>query len=262
MRSALSADQMLSRACAELFWVPPDATVIDRPDLCAVHCPRPVAVLNGVFRARGPANAMPALVDEVRGLHAGRPSRWMVGPYDGGAPLERALEAAGYGVEGQYFGATIGTDRTLTPHKSDIVVRPVTDLQGLRDSYAVANRAFHAGHTPSDEDLALYLTQCTGPKARVFRAVAYDTATWQPLSAGGLTLFPDLRFGLLWSGGTVPEARRRGAYTKVLEARLHHAAGAGLDRVGLYARDDTSLPIVEAHGFERHAPMRIWDHPA
>ncbi|RME24568.1 MAG: hypothetical protein D6798_10905 [Deltaproteobacteria bacterium] len=257
----LTPDEMLARACADLFWVPPDATVIDRPDLCVVSCPRPVPVLNTVFRATGRPDHVPRLVAEVRRLHAGRPARWMVGPFDAGEPLEDSLKAAGYTLEGQYHGATSRTDRTLTPVSPDIVVRPVTDMQGLQQAFAVTGAAFGTAISPTRAELDLYLAQCTGPDARVLRVVAYDLATGEPLSAGGLTMFPDLGFGLLWAGGTVPQARGKGAYTKVLEARLHHAARAGLSRVGLYARTDSSLPIVEALGFDRHAPLRIWEHP-
>ncbi len=252
-------DAMLASAVCDTFWVPDDVTVVDRTDLCMLSCPRDIRGLNSVHRSCGPAPHMADLVEEVRAAHAGRHSRWMVGPLDGGAPLEAALEAAGYRPGHQHYGYTSSADRTASAPERSLVTRRVTDMAGMRAWYQVSAEAFGEARHTSDAELELFLAQCTGVAARVVRFVAWERLSGRPISAGAMTMFPDLQFGLLWAGGTVPDARGRGGYTAVLDARFAVAVRAGLRRVGLYARADTSAPIVDAFGFERHGGMRFWE---
>jgi hypothetical protein len=114
----------------------------------------------------------------------------------------------------------------------------------------------------TESDLRDQLHECTRENARVHRFVAYDEATGEPISSGGMTLFPDLRFAFLWAGCTVPEARGRGAYRAILAARSRRAASRGMTHAGLYAMVDTSAPIVERLGFQRYGPMTYWDRGA
>ena len=78
------------------------------------------------------------------------------------------------------------------------------------------------------------------------------------LGITGINIYPDLRFGFLWGGGTVPEARGRGAYSAVVARRMDHAKQIGLDLAGVYARIDTSSPIVARQGLERFGSMTYW----
>ena len=106
------------------------------------------------------------------------------------------------------------------------------------------------------------LARCTEPGARVHRCVAYDEITGQPLASGGMSLFPELGFGLLWAGGTVPEARGRGAYSAVVAARVACARELGFSMEGLYARVGSSAPIVAHQGFSRSGRMVCWERPS
>lgn len=256
---SLSPDATLAAAIADCFWVPGDVTVVDEPDLCWLSCPRDLPTVNAVLRTRVPLRDLPDLVDRVRAAHAGRRSRWMVGPLDLGQPLERALDAAGYARSAEHFGYTIGVDAVPGRVHAGVAASAVVDLQGMRDWYAVSCAAFGETLYSGEDELRLFLTHCTGPGARVHRVVAYDQATGQPLSAGGMTLFPELGFGMLWAGGTVPAARGRGAYSAVLRGRLAWARARGLQRVGLYAKVDTSAPIVARLGFQRHGALAFWE---
>ena len=48
-------------------------------------------------------------------------------------------------------------------------------------------------------------------------------------------------------------------YSSRSPSGLDEAARAlGFHTVGLYAKDDTSAPIVEAQGFSRHGSMEYW----
>ena len=60
----------------------------------------------------------------------------------------------------------------------------------------------------------------------------------------------------------MPEARGRGAYSTVLEARIRAASELGITHVGLYAVTDTSAPVVLRQGFERFGRMTYWDREA
>jgi hypothetical protein len=92
----------------------------------------------------------------------------------------------------------------------------------------------------------------------VQRFVAYDETSGEPIASAGLTTYPDLEFGFLWAGATVPHARGRGAYSALVAARVQRAGELGLKSAGLYAKLDTSAPIVSKQGFARYGRMIYW----
>lgn len=69
---------------------------------------------------------------------------------------------------------------------------------------------------------------------------------------------------MIWAGCVVPEARGHGIYTSLLAARVEVARALGFSALGLYAKVDTSAPIVAAQGFERFGLMTHFerDKPA
>lgn len=243
--------ELLERSQWDLFWLPPDARVLSRPDLLAVTCDRPVMYLNAVLKARGePARA----IDVVEALPARRPPRWMVTDTWDAAPLERALADRGYAPD---HGCDVRMFAVDAWRRSPALeTRAVADLATLRDCVRAAAEAFGGQDHSTDESLSIDLRACK-EGGRVHRFVAYDAG--RAVASGGLTAFPDLGFGLLWAGGVVPDARGRGAYLSVLAARVERARQLGLRWVGLYAMTTTSSPIVERLGFERHGGMAFWE---
>ena len=125
-------------------------------------------------------------------------------------------------------------------------------VQGLFDHVGQLRARIH--HVPIE------LGQCIRADARVQRFVAYDGD--EPVSSGGVNIYPELGFGLLWAGGTVPAARGRGAYSAILAARIACAAARGLRFIGLYARVGTSSPVVAAQGFDSVGRMTYWETSA
>jgi hypothetical protein len=284
---------MLERTQWDAFWVPPDTTVVDRPELLYLSCPRDVPVLNSALRVR--STNLGALVAEVSAAHRGRCSRWTMYPSEHDGPLQAALEACDYVAAGRHYGYSIATETPRGPIASNLVVERIVDREGLRDVYRVRNLAFGADYMPTEDELDTYVAELLAPRNRVIRFVVRDAHTGAPLSSGGLTVhraldsglrsdsrpsrnpaahrnefrcavheWSDSRtdFGFLWAGGTVPSGRGRGAYSALVTARIEAARALGLPRVGLYARVDTSAPIVAAQGFERHGPMTFWERPA
>ena len=254
-------DETIERTQWDFFWVPPNVTVVDRPELLYVRCAQDRKLYNQVTRTRADAARLPALVAEVVEAHAGVSSRWLVPATIPRAPLEKELEAAGYAPAAEHHACAIAVDDYRPRPTTGITARPVEHMEGLCAWLEVADRTFGGFHDVSADDRLRQLGECTGPTPRVHRFVAYDDATHEPLAIGGLSLYPTLSFGFLWAGATIPEARGRGAYSTVLEARLIRARQRGLTHVGLYAVTDTSFPVVHRQGFTQYGPMTFWDRP-
>lgn len=252
----LTPADLIERSQWDFFWIPEDATVVDRPELLYVHCRRDRPLLNCVTRTRASSRALAGLVEEVTEAHAGVTSRWLVRDQPGRAELEIALRAAGY-APAYHHGAYAKTLKEERASDSPFQVRRVNDLNSLLDWYFVADAVFGDPEAHPLEELHRFLYECTRKDARVHRFVAYDGA--RPVSCGGMTSFASLRFGYLWSGATIESFRGRGAYRAVLQARMVHAETLQLTHVGLYAREGASAPIVEKLGFHRHGAMSYWD---
>jgi hypothetical protein len=255
---------VLERSQWDLFWAPPDAVVVDRPELLYISSPRDVPYLNMVARVRAGPDRLPALVAEVVQAHAGRRSRWPVLHSRDCGSLEAELGRAGYAPGQEHHVYALPPESYRRRPAAGIVVERIGSIERLRDSHLVRRAAFGEHESPEEDEseLARELESCSGPGARVIRFVAYDQGSGRPLSSGGINILPALGFGFLWGGGTIPDARGRGAYSAVLAARIDHARQAGLSLVGLFARVDTSAPIVAGQGFRRHARMVYWDRPA
>ena len=256
----LDPGDLLERSQWDLFWVPADVQVVDRPEVLFMSCPRDVQILNTVTRTRAEEALLPALVQEVCAAHKGVRSRWLVRDQAVADPLRRALEKAGYAPASKMFEMAIGTGayRERPSTSAQTIVKPVVDMATVQDCVAVIDSAF-GGRRFTEEELAADLDRCTGQGARVRRFVAYDQRSSQPISSGGMTLFPGLSFGLFWGGGTVPDARGQGAYSAVIAARMAEAIRLGLTYVGLYAIDGMSAPIVSKQGFQAYGMMTYWE---
>lgn len=244
----------IERTQWDLFWIPPDVTRVDRPELLFVSCARPSPYLNTVLRTRVSVADVPRVIAEVEAAMAGRRARWLVPDTIDRAPLLRELRARGWAAADRHEVRALQV--SAWERSAPVDVRAVDTMARMRDLCTVTDAAFGRAGARSEEELALDLRACT-EGTRVHRFVAYDRGV--PVAAGGLTAFPDLGFGLLWAGGVVPGARGRGAYTAVLGARIARARALGLREVGLYARAETSAPIVARLGFGSFGEMEYWE---
>lgn len=249
---------IIERTQWDFFWIPSDASVVDRPEVLYVWCHRDARLLNCVTRTRAGAEQLPSLVEEVGRMHGSNTSRWLVRDGWWRRDLEEALTRASYRPVYEHGAYAMAVDELVEGESHD--VRHVRDMAGLKDFYAVADAVFGETGTRPEQEMKQFLLQCTEPGARVHRFVAYEGDV--PVSCGGLTSFESLRFGYLWAGATLEELRGRGHYRTVLQARLSHARRLGLESVGLYARLDTSAPIVERVGFRCFGEMSYWEREA
>lgn len=252
----LGPNERLERSQWDFFWVPADVEVLDRPDVAAVRCRRPLPHLNMVTRARVEPERAPGLVEEITAWLGAHRSRWLCPDTFDRGPLEGALTAARWAPVSFHEARVIHPARYARRPPAGPRVARVETLEALRDCVEVTDRAFGRAVTRVDAELEAELRGCAPRDGRTHRYVVY--ANGAPVASGGFNWFPDLRLAFLWAGGTVPEARGRGAYTALVAARVEAAKRLGAEWVGLYAKDDTSAPIVAAQGFERVGEMRFW----
>ena len=252
-----NAADRLERSQWDLFWVPADAEVHDRPELLYVSCPRDLPHLNGVTRTDPAHPDLDALVGEVSRAHASVRSRWSVPSRIADARLHDALQRGGYEATHEHDGRAIAVGAFVPRPAAACEVVRVATIEHLRDLLSVTNAGFGHDRTPTDEQLEADLRQCIDPDGRVHRFVAY--ADRHPVASGGLTVFDELELGFLWAGCTVPEARGQGFYSAVVAQRIAWARARALNWVGLYALTTTSSPIVERQGFDQFGTMTYWE---
>ena len=158
-------------------------------------------------------------------------------------------------------------DRRLVRRASTVCLVRDTDalevlmvqrLEEMRRLYRLRDQVFGAKAPTPDEHIRRFLSDASGPEARVRQFLALDRESGEALSQAGMSLFPELRFAFLFAGGTREDARGRGAYTALVAARVAYARSAGIDYVGIFAREDSSAPIVTRQGFERCGAMQQW----
>ncbi|MGE0791416.1 MAG: hypothetical protein AB7S26_37425 [Sandaracinaceae bacterium] len=246
----------LERSQWDFFWIPDDAEVLDTPELGAVRCPRPIPHLNMVTRTRVKDADVTSAVERAGGWLGATNARWFVPDTFDRAALMDALDHAGWARAGEYEARVLPTSASLGDASSDLEVRRVDSIDALRACRDVMHRAFGRELRSTDEEDRAELAQCADPGGRVHRFVVHHRG--EPICSGGFNVFVELGFAFLWAGGTVPEARGRGAYRALLRARLEAARDLGVEWAGLYAKTDTSAPIVASLGFEHVGAMTIF----
>ncbi|QDG53956.1 GNAT family N-acetyltransferase [Persicimonas caeni] len=250
-------DNILETATADCFWVPPHVQVVEREAIKYTHSPQPSVGYNRVVRVRPNVEPPEVLLEEVLDAHEGGSSRWHINPMGDNPRLRRALTDAGYAPGHRHFAYGIRTDAYDRKPASDIEVHQVASVDDLRALYEIRADVFGRNPDLSNEDLAREVDACTGPERRVARFLAYRKG--ELAGACGLTFFDELSFGLVWAGGVLEAHRGHGVYTALLAARARAAKQRGIEWLGLYAREETSAPIVAAQGFERHGYLDYFE---
>jgi GNAT superfamily N-acetyltransferase len=258
----MDLDDVLERTQWDLFWLPPGVRVVDRPEILYLAAPGARdGYLNTVLRVRADDARVPALIEEVGAAHERCSSRWMLTAKSRSEALVRALAAAGYTKTHAHHGYAIAVDAYAPRAVRGVTVRPIQTMDDLRAAVDVLARAFERPYSHDEASLAQQLRVCTAKDGRVHRFVAWDDATGAAIGTAGMNSFAAAGggFGFFWGGCVVREARGRGAFSALVGARVLRARSLGLTHVGLYARHETSAPIVAAQGFERLGPMDYWE---
>ena len=251
-------DQTFEKAMCDHWWVQDNAQVVKNSQYEYLKSAKDHRLYNAVIRVSPQLDHYQKLVNEVMKAHQGKGSEWRIGAPSYTKQLENTVLEAGYTVDGVADAWSIDVNAKRPPCPDDIIVCRVESLQDLRDMDTVACQAFSKIKPKSDKELTKELSMCTRTPPRCLRFVAYDKQTRVPLASGGLNIYPTLSLGFMWAGCTVAHARGRGIYSAVVTERMKYAKAQGIDRIGLYAMRDTSGPIVEAQGFDKHGPIFFW----
>jgi len=183
---------------------------------------------------------------------AGLDVEWRVFSHDGPPGLEAVLADAGFAPDPtetfMVFDLAALPDVGVIPQ--GVVVRRVTDVDGLRDAMAVRAEAFGDANPGLARELAARLAD-----SALALFVAY--ADGRPLASGRLEAPEDRPFAGLYGGGVAPDARGRGLYRALVAARAAEARRQGRQYLSVDAAD-TSRPLLERMGFQALATVRGW----
>ena len=252
-------DELLEAASADFFWLPPHVQTVEREAIHYSYSPRGDTNYNRVVRLRPDLEPPQALVEEIRRFHGDGESLWLLNSFSDTPMMRRALLDGGYREGQRHLACAIASDRFPPQISGDSSVREVRTSQELALLYRIWEEVFGSPPNLSEEDFQRELQACTAPDRRVVRFLA--TRKGRVAGTAAMTLFPHLDFALIWAGAVLKEHRRQGVYTALLAARAHLAASRGITAIGLYAREDTSAPIVLAKGFECGGHMVYFQRP-
>jgi GNAT superfamily N-acetyltransferase len=198
------------------------------------------------------ASAPTVVLEEARRSRwLARTLEWKVYDHDQPPELAELLRAAGFHPDEPETLVALDLESWQSgPLPDGVRIREVDDLATFEDALVVSSAAFGAS---GPETLEKFRTRLADPTARLFVAYLGD----RPISAGRLELAPGRTFASLWGGGTIPEARHRGAYRALVQARAERARRGGYRYLTVDARE-TSRPILERLGFVPLTGVRGW----
>ena len=250
-------DRKLEAAMCDYWWLPDHAHAVSRPEIEYLVSPQDRKTLNTVIRVHPGLDDYGPLVREVMTAHRGRGSSWRIGAPSHSPRLAATVLGAGYEIEHPADAWSIDVSARRPAMPDHIRIERVEDLDGVRHLSQIMSAAFRS-EPMSDTQLEEELVGSVGPDARCRRFVAYDAHNGDPLATGCLNLYPALGLGFMWGGSTVAWARGRGVYSALVTTRMKMAQSLGIQRLGLYARRNTSGLIVQAQGFEKHGLYFSW----
>lgn len=249
--------QAVARAVDEWLWVPDDAERVDTPDGVLVRWPtwfeHPASLLR--FHPAGdPAAALAGFCARAGEWGADRLQVWVT--LDAAAGLDDVVRSAG-GVHEETL-AVLALD--LGEPRPDLGPWPELDLR--RDDHDLAshtdyyrlNAEVFGGSVPSEEELRASLARQVPEQWSV---LAYDAG--RAVGSGGITVAGDV--ARLWGGCTLPDARGRGVYRAVLDARLRAGSEHGCTLALVKGNTATSGPVLRRAGFRAYGEERLYQVP-
>jgi hypothetical protein len=260
----MDLDQRLQKTICDFFWIPEHVQVVDREEICFCHSMDP-NWFNHVARLGLPRDLSrdraEALAVEVDHAHRFGSSRYFMAEEWIREPLIEAIEARGLRLTHSH--RSCGLDVASHPHaaESDFEVVRVQTLEQLYTAFEIGLKAFEKSHPLPVEEARQQVEQANHPGCRSHRFIVIEKSTGEAVCSGGLNIYQELKMGLLWGGGTVPHARGRGAYRASVDARIRFGGQQGLDTLALYAREGTSLPVMQTLGANQGGRMLFWERP-
>lgn len=233
----------------------PDTRVVERPGWYQIITPSAVGYLNEVYVSKLAPEDVDAAIDEVVAEHASRPGgapvKWCVGHWTEPKDFrERLLER---GFEPTAVRAmSCSTDLQLEV-PSGVTASEVT-LEDLDELVAFEVRGWGIPGDQLATERAMHARALTAsPRTAHFFAARVDGAI---VASCGTFLRGD--FGYLVGGLVATEARGRGIYRALVEARLAFLRARGITLAITHARDATSAPMLEHLGFGTVYRYECW----
>ena len=242
------------------IWVPPNSTKVETDEYLLVRMPEWFSIPLELLRFE-PQRPPDVVVDEMleRARELGQPfvNCWVKLHND--PSLDDVFRARGGELDETLDVLALDLREGLpdlgpTGH---LELRWALDLETMRDNLQVAAVVFGDSMPPEDEIAEEVGRALKDIEVGSGAVVAYLDGV--PVGSGGLSLVNGV--ARLWGGAVREEARGKGAYRAILEARLRRAVSRGAHMALVTGRVQTSGPILRRAGFERYGEERSYRVP-
>jgi hypothetical protein len=216
-------------------------------------------VFTSVFSLRLDEDGVGAALEEVRSLvrAAGRTgATWEVAPHATPPDLARRLVEQGLAPfeENPVAKILVLTEPPDGSGDGDVEIRRVQTFEDYRASQQIAFAAFGRGFEPEELQDEALRPRFEADAAAGDRALFLAIVDGRP-AAQGMALFASQGVALA-GGSTLPEARGRGAYRAVVQARWDEAVRRGTPLLVTHA-GPMSRPILERLGFREIGEIHV-----
>jgi GNAT superfamily N-acetyltransferase len=233
----------------------PDTRVIERPGWYQIITPSAVGYLNQVYISQVAPEDADRIIDEVVADYSSRPGgapvKWCVGHWTEPKDFGERLRKRGFTATAVRAMACSTDLRLDVP--SGVTVDEVT-LETI-DAYV----AFEArGWSMPDDQHAIERQTHAAALTASPRTAHFFAARLDGAIVASCVIFLRGDFGYLVGGLGAPEARGRGIYRALVDARLAFLRARGISLAVTHAFAATSAPMLEHLGFRTVYPYECW----
>lgn len=243
-----------------------DAAVVQRADWYQVITPSsPGARGNEVYWSSVSEADAERVIDETIARYSalGKPTKWVVGPWTKPADFGARLERRGF-ASWRFRAMGIETGRSVVneadaarinddPSRRDPVTAVTIEEVGPSSLREYVSTSLAGWSEPRDaaaqaRDYEWLRSRLEVAPERRVMALFMARVAGEPVGTAALSLRDD--YGYLLGTQVLENARGRGAYRALVDARLRFLRARGSGYAVTHAREATSAPILEHLGFE------------
>jgi GNAT superfamily N-acetyltransferase len=174
------------------------------------------------------------------------PFRWLISPHSEPGNLSEKLVSRGFKLNDQLEGLYAEPGNLNIEVHPEVKVSLVT-LENLEDWMSVQEHAWKIPE-PGLRFMRAEMQQVlSNSERRSNDYIAYLHG--QPVGAGRVSFYRDYAF--LTGAAVRPEARLKGVYRTLLDARVREIQARGVNSIVIHCLKDTSAPICMKLGFEK-----------
>jgi GNAT superfamily N-acetyltransferase len=252
------AHEVVAAASRAWVWVPESAVTIETPEYLLARMPEWFEIPLELLRL-DPHRPVAEVVDEVllRAREFGLPEAHCWVKLHNGTDADEAFLARGGRLDETLDVLALdltGGPPELGPFDPGLELRWAVDLETSRDDHRVGAEVFGGTMPPEDELADAAERGRRDLEAGSGSVVAYLDGV--PSGTAGLSLADGV--ARLWGGAVREEARGRGLYRALLDARIRHGIEHGATMALVKGRVQTSGPILRRAGFARYGEERSY----